>query len=377
MSVEKKKIEQVMFLCEYRSLYGGNFISSLMALEKYLNAQGTNCIYCFPIEAKEREWTKKLSEAGHTIEYFDFKLSRSKCIKAVDALVEKHHIDLIHLHFGQLVNVQLYHALHSKVKLVVHLHSDFSGGAKRSWKAKLSDFLTQKLLARNVKFICVSSHWVTPKNKNKMIHVPNGLAEERVPCEHKSREEVRSELGISEQETLCVMFGWSPYVKGVDIAVEAMKKLCSDGGLYKLAIVCGRDVTKEKMQQYISDRTTLTGKEDYLLYLEPTEDVFRYHGAADIHLSASRSEGFPYSVLEALSIGKKCVVSNIPAMSWSAKYGGVHVFESGNAQKCAAAISNAQAEHNVDMRITAESAKKDYAIDAWCKSVVDVYNSCK
>ena len=50
----------------------------------------------------------------------------------------------------------------------------------------------------------------------------------------------------------------------------------------------------------------------FIKYLESTYDIFAYHKAADVYLSASRTEAFPYSVLESISQNTPLVVSDIP-----------------------------------------------------------------
>lgn len=42
----------------------------------------------------------------------------------------------------------------------------------------------------------------------------------------------------------------------------------------------------------------------------PREDIFKYVSNASIYVSASRYEGLPYSVIEAMALGKACVVTN-------------------------------------------------------------------
>ena len=57
----------VLFLCDYKSLYAGNFIASLIHLGDALEASGSLAVYVFPEAAKERDWLKRLSE-NRTVE---------------------------------------------------------------------------------------------------------------------------------------------------------------------------------------------------------------------------------------------------------------------------------------------------------------------
>lgn len=70
---------------------------------------------------------------------------------------------------------------------------------------------------------------------------------------------------------------------------------------------------------------------DQRFHLEGFKDnVWDYLGISDIYISASKSEGLPMSVLEALSAGIPCLLSNIPPhreIAREAKVKGVELFD--------------------------------------------------
>lgn len=81
-----EKGKKLLFICEYKSLYGGNFIPSLMALEKQMSTYGISCVYAFPKEAEQREWISFLKSEGKDIIFFDFKLPASSFISELSKL---------------------------------------------------------------------------------------------------------------------------------------------------------------------------------------------------------------------------------------------------------------------------------------------------
>lgn len=366
------KREKVAFLCDYKSYYGGNFIPSLLALEDGLKQRKKECVYIFPEDAKERYWIQYLKQTGRTVIFFKSNLSRKKFLQQLDFIVRENNVEILHVHFGNVLNAELYSFINKKVKVYIHLHSDFTAGEK-TIREQITNMVIYHLLSKNVQFISVSKSFLKYNNK-KTTWIPNGLATNRIPCEHKTGMELRRELGLAESDVLCEIFGWSPVIKGVDIAVRAIKQLNEQRKqkIY-LAIVCGREYTAEKMKKYISDFTDLKGNESYLIYLPPIEDVFSYHEASDVLISSSRSEGFPYSILEMLSLGKYCVVSKIPGTLWAEKYSTVYSFKKDNIEGCKNAILNAIKDNKTNNIEIKKMIQDEYSIDRWVDSVIRCY----
>lgn len=363
----------VLFLCSYQSLYGGNFVPSLLAIEQAVNRQGGKCIYAFPTGAATCSWFIQLQQMGKTVCTFDFKVSRRKQLEQLSALVRQYRPTVIHSHFAPVVPLELFAFLHKDIRVIIHIHSDWSLG-KQNLKTKLKNWLIYKVLSGRVRFISVSKAFVN-FNPKRINWLHNALAVKRMPCTHISGEEIRKQYGISREEILCELFGWSPQVKGVDVAVEALKQLNEQGKNYKLAIICGREITTEKMPAWIKAHTSCNGTEKFLFYLPPIEDVFAYHEAADILLSASRSEGFPYSILEMLSLGRPCVISDIPGVRWAKKYPQTFVFTSENIVDCKQAIKQAVCEKNNETsKETVQQIRADYDIDSWSNKIIREYN---
>lgn len=369
--------KRIMFLCGYQSLYSGNFIASLVELEYELNRKGCDCVYIFPKDAANRAWYKKLVDRGKTLATIDFTNSRFEMAKRIATIVNEYDIDLLHTHMCDVINVELFSLFYKKkkVKVVIHIHSNFSCG-KENLKTTIKDFIKYKLLSCKCKFISVSSHFVK-NNKKRITFIPNALAINRLFANDGTGEEIRDAYSINNEQILCTVYGWDPVVKGVDIAAKAVcecNKINKDK--YVLAIVCGREVTKEKMKEFISKNTSLTGDENYLVYFEPQEDVFSYHRATDLLLSTSRSEGFPYTILEMLSLGKKCIVSDIPGVLWSHKYEkNVFFFENENYKDCAQKILEASDSVKIIDEEVAKQVNEDYKISTWVDRIIEEYKA--
>ena len=360
----------LMFLCDYQAPYGGNFIPSLMALEAALEGYGVCIVYVFPEEAKKRDWYTYLEKMGRTVTTFSKNRSKWKLLRDIQRLLHNYHISILHSHFFSIPIIEAVSFRNPAIKVVAHIHSDFSAG-KRSLKLAIRQFCTYRLFSGKVHFLSVSQEF-TVQNQKKIEWIPNALATERIPCVHTGAEEIRKRNNVKEDDCLIEIFAWSPYVKGLDIAVNAIKQLNEEGYPAKLAIVCGRQLTPLKMREWVKENTLCEGSETYLIYMEPVEDVFSYHTAADLLISASRSEGFSYAVLEMLSIGKRCVVSDIPSLSWAKEYDQTVYFESENQESCVSAIKRSFDRMRADPK-TAEEIQKKYCINNWTEAVIRAY----
>ncbi len=368
-----KKGKKLLFLCSFSAPYGGNFIPSLMSLEERLNACGVDCIYAFPKEAKVRNWFSLLEQEEKQLLTLDFQLSRKLFIKSLEEIVQKNQICYVYTHFCSVLPIEIFAALHRDVHVFTHIHSDFSEG-KKSVKQSFKNFLLYKAFSGRVTFFSVSPTFVN-YNPPKISFVPNGLAKNRLECMHTGGQAIREQYSVTADETLCEIYGWSPAVKGVDVAANAVKNLNEKiGSPVKLAIVCGDNMTPDKMRRWISENTECSGEENYFIYWKPREDVFSYHEAADILLSASRSEGFSYAILEMLSLGKQCVVSDIPGVAWSKKYETVTSFQSENYQDCSAALRRAIHNGKEAGKDVSAAVQDDYSIDKWTEAIVEKMN---
>ncbi len=382
----------VMMACSVQSVYGGNFIASLMNLEKRLNSLNTEVVYVFPPKAGERHWCKKMIEMGKTVEFCDDMQNLESMKSELYELAVKHSCDIIHTHFGSYLNaLGQCRKLLPNMRFFIHMHSDFTGG-----KSDIKGFALLKRDCRNLarrilkpnanartKYIFVSDTYLKKMKrayglpKSKCVYIPNALAPERFCDVSLNRQEARSRLKISDDEIVLLMFGWHIEIKGVDIAMKALKIARETMPQLRLALVHG--TKKEHMENLMKCASEIFGaplEESGVLLLPPTEDVFAYHRACDIFLSASRSEGLPYSFIETMSVGKPIVTSRIDGTLWAEEFSLTDYFESENEHDCARAILEAarklpppeKAVRQAEMLI-----KEKYDIEDWSKKIAREY----
>lgn len=368
----------VLFLCDYQAPYGGNFIASLCRLGDALVRRGLRPVYAFPAGAAERGWYRAMAAQGRCMVSFH-KAGLRRMLPALLRLIDEQGARVLHVHFGLLLPARLAALLRPGLRLVLHQHSDFSAGRRPGFRLRARRcFLSciDALLGKRLCQIYVNDSM--PQGRNAVC-IRNALAPERFTDELWDRARTRAALQLPEDAVFVLLFGWSPHIKGVDIAAEALRLLHAQGRTeFVLGVVGGREYPEERLRAYIAETTGCTGQEAYLRCLPPLEDVFRYHRAADCMLSASRSEAFPYAILEALSVGTPCVVSEIPGTAWAADLSTVEHFRSGDASACADALCRLAAMRQTEA-FAAESSRiseevcAEYDVDRWAEQVIAAY----
>ena len=355
----------VLFLCQYQAPYGGSFIRSLGALEAELNARGTRCVWAFPAGAKARGWSAALDDGARTVVFLPpNKLGQ---FFALNRLVRRTGATLLHVHFGFFTLARLVALFHHRLRVIEHVHSDFSAGQKPSFKRRMLRSLRKCLQLGRVRRIMVGAHMLD--GEKKAAYVPNGVDFSRMASSAVTREAQRAALGLSGSDKLVLLFGWSPAIKGVDVAARAVRRLKDEG--FVLGVVTGRDMTADKLNSWLAEHRCSIPN---LRLLPPVENVFDYHKAADVMLSASRSETFSYALAEALYARVPCVLSDIPGTRWATDYETTLAFPSGDDAACAAALKKAAAGFSpAAFEDARQRVEKECSIARWVDGVITVY----
>lgn len=138
---------------------------------------------------------------------------------------------------------------------------------------------------------------------NRVFVVSNGV--DRQTFRPMDQMQARRELGLPEGATVFSSVGNSFRRKGCFELMAAFDRL---GMKESFLLIVGRDpadgpaLDAERKRLPSADRIILTGEiENRLL---PT-----YYAATDVYCLVSHSEGWPCSVMEALSCGKPCIVT--------------------------------------------------------------------
>ena len=179
-----------------------------------------------------------------------------------------------------------------------------------------------------------------------------------------------AKLNLKKRNTV-LMFGWHPYIKGVDVALAAFEILALRRSDIALLIVGQKDAQEEIMTKYPQ------GNPSWLHLIPPIENVVDYLTNAGIFLSASRREGFPYSVVESIACGCRVVASDIPALQWMK--GTIHSwwFHNENsielADRIIECVSLPEDEWLKELAMNSEHVRKQLSVEKWADNMMVAY----
>ena len=145
---------------------------------------------------------------------------------------------------------------------------------------------------------------------------------------------VRRNFGIDKDSILVVMNANIRYVKGHDIVVKSLQRIISRVPQLKVLFV-GQDRLNGEIQALAREDEV----EHHVIFTGFRKDVHEILNEADIFLMASRGEGMPVSILEAMSMGLPIVASRVGGIPEMVEDGfNGRLFAPGNVEELAEAI---------------------------------------
>jgi glycosyltransferase involved in cell wall biosynthesis len=145
----------------------------------------------------------------------------------------------------------------------------------------------------------------------RLLWMPNPVdAVEFAPCAPERRAELRAELGIPAGSRVVLFVGRLAPEKELASLIRAVAAAAPDVPRSLLALV-GDGPMREKLEALAS--TLGLGGSVRFTGRQTVEEVRAWLQASDVFALVSSAEGFPCSLLEAMSAGLPSVVSDIPA----------------------------------------------------------------
>lgn len=366
----------ILIAADYATPASGNFVASCLELGKALKQRNDSLIFIFP-EAwntlSDNSWVHWLEREGFCVYLTKKDLPESQLLTFLKTIISENQIDILHIHFGMFHHVTVNHAKELGVKVLVHDHMDFPAGANlvkqkmrcaaQSLRYRKNGVAVASVNPQKDRSYFLAKHW----------YIPNGLSLMRNVEHSETREAVRNSLGICPSEKVCMFLGWDVHRKGLDIAVKAVNEIRKDDPDMILGVVGLGDPPSQERMRYIFESTGIDPDSLWIRYFPSREDMFAYHRAVDVYLSASRSEAFSYGILEAISQNTPVVVSDIKGTSWCHTYTKAVVYPTEDYKACADAIKSALCLGHSESN--AAEIVKDYSIEKWCTQMIDIYKS--
>lgn len=302
----------VLHLTDYGAPYEGNFVASLRALEARLNENDSDMVYVFPRRSGDVAWTQEMMREKPNVTliqndgFFAYARQIRRLLRESGATILHEHF----IHYKQkLAALLAAKTCGHRVKTVLHLHNHIE--LPKSSLRRLPHMLQFSSVSR---FVCcsesVAAHLVLGGISKERVRVAeNAIAFERLDCYDP---EARTALSLPNNAKLALMFGYNFEIKGVDVAVEAVRRLreiCAEP-VYLAIVLSSR---REEVHSRILSQLGVATLPEWILLLPPREDVASYYHMADVFLSPSRQEGFCYALIEAAYCKTPVLASAIDA----------------------------------------------------------------
>ena len=353
----------ILHFADFKSPCRGNFINSLETLRPALEEQGNQVVYLFPAATSKREWAQELKRQAAVYFLGDSLLQN---VLTVRGIIKRHNIKIIHSHFYKLpyiLTLDLASAFLG-VKHIVHLHCalHIHSGVSRA---------IEKILLGGKTFVGCSQKLTDDAKKyypkNEAYTAKNAIWFPRL---EEYEELDKAALGLSATAKTLMMFGFLYEVKGVDLALEAVSELNESGEDLQLILILTSNI--DEIKEKIIKR--FGSIPEWLHLLPPRNDITSYYRLCDVFLAPSRSEGLPYSVLEASYLKLPVVLSDIPAQANLNLPCGFY-FKSENVGEMKEQIVSALACDRMSDAFVSQSGtiKQEYEISAWVNRIIEIY----
>lgn len=297
-------MRNILCISFYGASWGGSFIPAMLALEQEAAARGVGVTFVFPLMGQKQPWAKSFPDALWIDNRFFLKqdLSLDIISRLVRVVHHRHITDVVTNFVGYSANMRMLHILcrggYSQV-----VHNTFHLPSPAWWKRKLKLMLLEDTYN---KFIGVSN-WVADSlichglSACKVSYVNNAVDFQRLA----QWENIN--FRQTPDEVLILMMGWPYYVKGVDLAIRAVRHL-RETGVNAILLTPHSNIIND-LKEDMGDIPS------FVRFVKAREDVATFYNNVDIFLCASREEGLSYAVIEAVCA--KCMVlcSDIPSVT--------------------------------------------------------------
>jgi glycosyltransferase involved in cell wall biosynthesis len=263
-------------------------------------------------------------------------------------------------------------------RIVWHYHNP----TERTLKQRIKDAFKIRLAFNRLGDYCIAvgdgvheSVRAAGANPPKTVLLYNAVNAARFLNKCDVTPEARRELGVSIEDTVFLTLGWDPMRKGMDIFFSAAEELYRRNHKNCRFLVIGRTTTR----LFVSNLLSQSHMSDTAFQvIDPVEDLSCLLRGVDVFVSASRSEGLTYAVLESMTAGKVVLSSDIPAVRET--YGrskGVWLFPSEDWKLLADLMEKVVLLRSDERRSLGQANSRyvveNHSLDLWSEKVGQLY----
>lgn len=350
------------FVASYYGPYYSNFVSSVFALQKAMQGHGADIIYVFPEETKDFQWIKDLEIINSKLYFLHYSPYSFQNLSQLRKIFKKEKINLIYSHMcGWDLTVRFAAPL---TRVIWHMRMGVNISDK---KKKLKNWVKFRILGFGKTYHVAVSQPVTDainslKPRHRCVTIHNALDFGRLNPKQVSFK--------MEKPYKLLMFGWQPYVKGLDNVLSACERLNANGECIRLVVSAQKETYR-----YVESR--YTNQPEWLELVAPTDNIAELYNDVDFMISSSRTEGFSFSLAEAIYSGVPVIYSDIPGTSWAGKFNKAHAYRTEDiddlCEKILKAIDEGITEE--ERSINREIMYKEYSQEIWVEKVLKFIES--
>lgn len=158
-------------------------------------------------------------------------------------------------------------------------------------------------------------------SSRRITAVPNGIDHSVfTPVSNERKRELREKLDLPADSPIILYVGSVIARKGVDILIDAWKTVSASNPEARLVIVgstrprptvrdCGARSDSEQYFSQIGQQVDQLDNPKSIIFAGEVDNIREYYQACDLFAFASRHEGLPSVVMEAMACGVPCVVA--------------------------------------------------------------------
>lgn len=374
-------MRSTLHVADYGGQCAGVCVNSLVAMDKYPHEDlNTRFVLILADLSPGKEWLNLLSGKDITFYFLEKTVSGVKRVIKIKEIALKSGAVLFQSPFTTFDMEAAFVALTLNIPTVRHIHSDW--GSKSGLARKLKDLTKFRLVGRMdvEKILCVSDG--VKKNilscgasDAQCVTMYDGIDTLRFSLLVSSCLKVvlRMLCRITKNSFLFLMFGWSPFTKGVVVVCEAMGNSVSKTNRNIMLLV----IWVVNTQAYVHSCLQCTF--NFVKVIPPVEKVEDFYSMSDCYISASRTEAFSNAIEVAMASGLAVISSDIEHLKQIySKCSGCITFESGSPDDLARVLRNV-CHASADTRAKCGASNKEFiranlSVGHWCNSITTLYS---
>jgi glycosyltransferase involved in cell wall biosynthesis len=302
----------VVILADFKGPEGGGFVPChVRTAQDVRRALGLDVHFIFPEEARGAQFLADVADAGFMTSFIDRHDRPLRRTMRLRRVLNERSARIVHSHFSRFDLDTGVAGRSSGAKVIWHVHNSLLGysgrqRAKDLLKVRIASGLCDVVIANSEQTYRESVRRSFPESKVEIVL--NGLATNRFTPVPGAREAVRRELELPPDGFVFLGFPWNPVIKGADLLVRAVDALARSDVRPRPTLV----VTGGERLLAAAERTLGGHCPPWLRIIKPVDDVARLYAAADVFVSASRTDAFSVAIGEAMASGLPVISSDIP-----------------------------------------------------------------